>query len=186
MNSVDLIHEYMNKSKSNDINEQYAALLFALQIPSICARIEIPDIPENCGKSEDGKFYNKDKEPYDGKLYRTWIERHACAFIDYYYPCVSVQELSKCIYNLRCQLTHTGHVLNGKTKIVFVHETQSAMYVSGTFFMNITDFCERIFSIAESVFNSNNQTFTPVADLCLDDNQYSRLRSDLEQKYKVF
>lgn len=52
MDMMKLVQEYSDKLKNNP--NDISCLLFALQIPSICSRIEFPKTDENTGRAEEG------------------------------------------------------------------------------------------------------------------------------------
>ena len=81
VNLIELIDMYRNKLDK----DRYSCLLFALQLPSICSRIEYP----NRGKYT--AYYNDDGRPKDGKLYRKWIKDHYSYF----------NKITKC-FNVSC------------------------------------------------------------------------------------
>ena len=54
MQAIKLIHKYQKFLQSQKSEDRYSALLFALQIPSICSRIEFPNDGTNTLYS-DGK-----------------------------------------------------------------------------------------------------------------------------------
>lgn len=68
MDMMKLVQEYSDKLKNNP--NDISCLLFALQIPSICSRIEFPKTDENTGRAEEGKLYRSDRRPYDANMYK--------------------------------------------------------------------------------------------------------------------
>lgn len=62
---IELIKEYRKKLNQNP--NDFSCLLFALQIPSICSRIEIPKTVENTSPTNsrsDEKYYTFDITQY--------------------------------------------------------------------------------------------------------------------------
>lgn len=80
MDMIELVQKYSNKLKNNPNDISY--LLFALQIPSICSRIEFPKTDENTGRAEEGKLYRSSGKPWDANLYKAWLRKHYDAFED--------------------------------------------------------------------------------------------------------
>lgn len=68
----DLIESY--RKKLNDNSNDYSCILFALQIPSICSRIEFPKTDENKGGLKEGKFYGSKGRVWDGNMYKAWLK----------------------------------------------------------------------------------------------------------------
>lgn len=50
-----LIMDMREKARSKNEHDQFLALLFALQIPSICSRIEISRTDKNSGKPNEAR-----------------------------------------------------------------------------------------------------------------------------------
>lgn len=84
---IDLIEQYKKRLENNP--NDYTYLLFALQIPSICSRIEFPQTPENTGRCEDGKLYKVNGNPWDANMYKAWLMKHSNSFVDIYYSSIT-------------------------------------------------------------------------------------------------
>ena len=76
----DLIESY--RKKLNDNSNDYSCILFALQIPSICSRIEFPKTDENKGGLKEGKFYGSKGRVWDGNMYKAWLKKHSNSFVN--------------------------------------------------------------------------------------------------------
>lgn len=105
---MDLIKSYREKLIDNP--NDYSCLLFALQIPSICSRIEIPKTKENTGESKDGKFYGSKGRIWDGNIYKAWLRNHKNNFVNICGGSMGMEEFCKNLYELRCKMTHEGVV----------------------------------------------------------------------------
>lgn len=95
MLGTELIDKYRDKLSSPDCtdDDKHSALLFALQIPSVCSRIEYP-------ADEYTEFYRGDGRPIDNKLYKYWIRNHKGKFETLWRLIMSVDELAERIYGL--------------------------------------------------------------------------------------
>ena len=118
MLGTELIDKYRDKLSSPDCtdDDKHSALLFALQIPSVCSRIEYP-----ADKYTD--FYKADGRPIDNKLYKYWIRNHKGKFETLWRLIMSVDELAERIYGLRNQLTHEGYIVGKTTKFYFTESS---------------------------------------------------------------
>ena len=96
MLGTELIDKYRDKLSSPDCtdDDKHSALLFALQIPSICSRIEYP-------ADKYTEFYQENGRPIDNKLYKYWIRNHKGKFETLWRLIMSVDELAERIYGLR-------------------------------------------------------------------------------------
>ena len=186
MKLQDLIQEYKEKSKSDDRNDQYSALLFALQLPSICSRIEFPQTAENTGKLEDGKLYKNNGRPWDGNLYKEWMKHHSCSFIDLYTDNLPLNKFIDAVYDLRCQLTHQGIVTSTKNKFYFIHKGQGSMFIDGITFLPIKRFCDDMFSAADNNRSVVYTNMTLSEDMILSDDAYAKIQQDVYDTYKHF
>ncbi len=80
MEMLDLIQVYRNKLQTNP--HDTSCLLFALQIPSVCSRIDFPQTPENTGECKDGKFYRANGKIWDANMYKAWLRKHYSHFVN--------------------------------------------------------------------------------------------------------
>ena len=178
MRAIELIHKYQKFLQSQKSEDRYSALLFALQIPSICSRIEFPNDGVNTLYS-DGK-------PQDEKLYLAWIIKHAESFKPWFYTISTVKDLAERIYKLRCQLTHEGYVLQDDTKIVFISDDKSSLFVDDIVMISIPNFCREFFYLAENIFSMHNIEFTDYDGLTVSDELYGQICNDAFIKYHAF
>lgn len=99
---VELINEYWHRLDADNTDDnQYSCLLFALQLPSICSRIE----------KEIGIVEYVDRKS-DNELYRLWLLEHRDLFSAYFnelsYNDALWKKFYDSIYNLRCMMVHEG------------------------------------------------------------------------------
>ena len=114
MDMMKLVQEYNDKLKNN--SNDISCLLFALQIPSICSRIEFPKTDENTGRADEGKLYRSDGRPYDANMYKAWLRKHYDDFADIYYGALTLNSFCDNLYALRNQVTHEGVLMASKNK----------------------------------------------------------------------
>lgn len=74
----DIIERYqkrLTKAVEDDNNdEQFSCLMFALQLPSICARLDFP-------RDKYEQFYSGGK-PHDRELYIKWLEKNHALLVE--------------------------------------------------------------------------------------------------------
>lgn len=181
MKLQELIQTYKDKSKSEDINDQYSSLLFALQLPSICSRLEFPKTEENTKK-----LYKNNGTPLDGKLYRYWIESHAVSFEDILMDNLPLDKFCNAVYSLRCQLMHQGIVTSTKSKFYFVHNGKCSMFIDGITFLPIEQFCDDIFSAANESENILCMEITLSKDMMIPNDVYEKILQSVHGIYESF
>ena len=79
MQLIKLIDEYDRKVNYEYEENGYYCLLFALQLPGICARYIFSQNEENtCGNNilNDVALYKKNGSPIDKNLYRKWFVKY--------------------------------------------------------------------------------------------------------------
>lgn len=185
MNIIELISQYRNKLKDN--SNDYSCLLFALQLPSICSRIEFKQNDENTGNSGDGKFYKPNGRVFDANIYTAWIKAHKMYFQDIYKGTMSIEIFCKNIYNLRCQVTHEGILMSDKNKFYFIHN-DCAMCVGDTVFLPVKQLCEDMFNAAIDVLSKygGNVNISLFEDILIPDDIYKDIRNDVQKTYGLF
>ena len=188
MNLTDLMKEYREKLKINP--NDTSCLLFALQIPSICSRIEFPQTAENTSstnKNSDGKYYKPNGKIWDANIYKAWIIKHSKDFVDIYGQSMTVNTFCDNLYNLRCQMTHEGVVMTNKSKFYFI-DGNSAMCIDDIIFLPIKRLCEDMFDTVD-VTMSNLRVdikITPVDEAVLSTEIYDKISNDIRKKYRSF
>lgn len=182
----DLIESY--RKKLNDNSNYYSCLLFALQIPSICSRIEFPKTDENKGGLKEGKFYGPKGRVWDGNMYKAWLKKHSNSFVNIYSDSMEIEEFCKKLYDLRCQMTHEGVVMTGTNRFFFIEANSSAMCVNDIVFLPVKRLCDDMFEAAENtLFNSHKDiNITQFQDMVLPPEIYNSIMNDVETTYNTF
>lgn len=185
MEILDLIEQYKKRLENNQ--NDYTCLLFALQIPSICSRIEFPQTPENTGRCEDGKLYKSNGNPWDANMYKTWLIEHNVSFVDIYTSSMGLNVFCKAVYDLRCQVTHEGVLMTNESHFYFTN-SDNAMCYGTIVFLPMKRLCEDMFDAAMIVLFDKHEklNITPFEDMFLPDDTYSKIRNDTEKTYKSF
>lgn len=194
MKDHSLIADMREKVKSQNEYDKFAALLFALQIPSICSRIEIPRTEENSGKPNEAKtnpgkvLYNeKTGAPFDKNLYFAWLKRHQRAFIQFFFRLMPFETLCEAIYDLRNSVTHSGNLLELDSRIVLLESDSYGGFFSGRIlYMSLSKFCNTMFDAAKGVFSGDaivveNLILHTFPDVCFD-----IIEKEYERKYRAF
>lgn len=151
-----LITDMREKANSQNPKDQFAALLFALQIPSICSRIEIPKTDKNMGTNQnDPQILYKEKtgKPFDKNLYHAWLWLHRESFIPWCYSLMPFNELCDAIYQLRNDVTHAGSLLEVDSEIVLTENYSTPLFSGKRLFLPIQMFCGTMFDAARYVFS---------------------------------
>ena len=182
MKLSDLIKDYREKLKHNP--NDMSCLLFVLQIPSICSRIEFPPTAENIGTLYRA---NNNHSPIDSNLYKRWLEKHYMSFVDIYSHSMSFNTFCKNIYKLRCQMTHEGVVMTNESKFYFV-DGNIAMCVGDIIFLPIKRLCEAMFDVADATMSNRraNIKVTPVDEAVLSKEIYGKIYNDVYKTYRSF
>ena len=82
-------------------DEQFSCLLFALQLPSICARLDFP-------RDKYEAFYFDNGNPRDKKLYIKWLKKNYNSLVLLSLDFLTFEDFCLAVYELRCNLTHEG------------------------------------------------------------------------------
>ena len=185
MKMIDLIERYRKRLEANP--NDYACLLFALQIPSICSRIEIPKTPENTGRCKEGKFYKQNGSPWDKNMYKGWLAKHNDSFAEIYHTSMEVNTFCEVMYELRCKMTHEGVLITNNNHFYFTNDN-NVMLLGDTVFLPIRRLCEIMFNVATMVLSCRCEKFsvTPFEDIFLPSDIYSKIRNDINKAYELF
>ena len=97
-------------------DEQFSCLMFALQLPSICARLDFP-------RDEYEEFYSG-KNISDKKLYIAWLKKNRRLLMAGSSGFLTFNEFCLAVYELRCSLVHEGILSSNK-------ELQNIRFLSG-------------------------------------------------------
>ena len=119
---IDIIMSYKERLseavETGNNDEQFSCLLFALQLPSICARLDFP-------REEYAEFYS-DGNPRDKKLYIAWLKKNHRLLMAGGMGFVTFKAFCSAVYALRCSLTHEGILSSNK-------ELQNIRFLSGKY-----------------------------------------------------
>lgn len=185
MDMIELVQKYSNKLKNNPNDISY--LLFALQIPSICSRIEFPKTDENTGRAEEGKLYRSSGKPWDANLYKAWLRKHYDAFEDIYYGTMTLNSFCDNLYALRNQVTHEGVLMTDKSKFYFT-ESKHAMSIGNIVFIPMKRLCENMLNVAYYILSNRHDStkITLFSDMLMPTDIYNRIVDDNELLYNLF
>lgn len=176
-----LIKKYRENLKNGDTAESYSILLFALQLPSTCSRIEFPK-----EVSENKELYDKQGRPLDKKLYQKWLQKYECYFKGIYCAGMTFGTFCDSIYDLRNRLTHEGVLTSDGSKYYFVNDTQMAMIFGDIVFMSIGRLCGAIFNAAENALSDKTIEVTHYRGLVLPDEKYEQIRKIINDSFDRF
>lgn len=185
MKMIDLIEGHKRRLLTN--HNDYTCLLFALQLPSICSRIEFPQTSENTGKFGEGKFYRKNGSPWDKNMYKGWLAKHSDSFADIYRTSMEVNTFCEIMYDLRCKMTHEGVLITDNNHFYFTNDN-NAMLLGNVVFLPMKRLCEKMFDVATMVLSNRCEDFnvTPFEDIFLPDDMYFKIRDNVNKVYKSF
>lgn len=201
MDDHPLIADMREKAKSENEYDKLAALLFALQIPSICSRIEIPKTDVNSGKPNEARdnpmviLYNvKNGEPFDKNLYFAWLRKHRHTFTPWFFRLMPFEVLCEAIYNLRNDMTHAGNLLELDSGLVLIDSDETGILFSGRIlYMSVSKFCDTMFDAAREVFSGNDYWQLEISKAdnnlslhLLPDADFQQIKRDLDIKYHEF
>ena len=185
MQMLDLVKQYKKQLENNP--NDHTCLLFALQLPSICSRIEFHQTSENTGRCEDGKLYKSNGNPWDANMYKAWLIKHNDSFADIYQQSMELNVFCKAVYDLRCQVTHEGILMTNESHFYFIN-SDNAMCLGDVVFLPMKRLCEDMFDAATIVlFNKHEKlNITPFKNMFLPDDTYSKIRNNTGKIYKSF
>lgn len=150
MDMIDLIDMYRDKLDS----DLYSCLLFALQLPSICSRVECKehsDVYDDCWRNK------KKHEVLDKASYKKWLTRHIFYLKPLFMPVMDSKTFAENVYNLRCLLTHEGVLLeqSDKDNNFYFVEGDSTFVLPNMVFLLPVLFCDAMFKCARSFLVNN-------------------------------
>lgn len=153
MTLLQTIDKYEKLAQSKNAEERHAALLFALQIPSILSRMEYPQTPDNTGSDNQNpkNLYRENGRPWDENLYRKWMTAHVGHFQHYFYfTNTKPEEIVDNIYELRNSMTHAGILPCQYKKFIFAETDGCGLCLPNVVFLSIHDFCDSMFIAARN------------------------------------
>ena len=180
-----LIKEYREKLSEN--TNDYSCLLFALQIPSICSRIEFPLTEKNKKEYEDKKLYKANGKVWDSNIYKYWLQSHIGYFLQFFYTIMPIDTFCNNIYELRCQITHEGVLMSSNNKVFFT-ENNEFMGIDDIVFLQLSSFCEAMFNAAESIITNPDKDLdiTMFKDIPIPTNIFYKIEKDTRDTYHKF
>ena len=89
-----------------DNDAQFSCLMFALQLPSMCARLDFP-------RDKYEQFYSGGT-PRDRELYIKWLEKNHGLLVAVSSGFLTFNEFCLAVYELRCNLVHEGILATNK------------------------------------------------------------------------
>ena len=197
LTGFEVLDGYRKKLLSEDVNDRYAALGFALQLPGICGRLEFPPCDSNV-ESETVKgsdaLYKRNKKKLDAdykaldkNLFIHWIVRNAFSFRPFLHDFSSVNEFAENLYDLRNAFTHEGIIKSNCEHVVIV-DTDCMACLSGHYlFLPLRSFCRAIFDEAQRVFEKHGGVVFCEFSACgVDLISYNKISAFIEAAYAQF
>lgn len=187
MTLQELIVSYKEKLESCDNNNLHSVLLFSLQLPSVCSRIEFPQTDDNTGNPQDGKFYKKNGKVWDANICKAWLRKHSKCFRNIFSTEMTMDAFCDSVYELRNQVTHEGILMSLQNKYYFVEKGKTAMILGNIVFLPIQRFCEDMFEAArQTITNCSNINISLFDDLVIPNNIYNNIYGDISNSYRSF
>lgn len=195
MFAIDVLGKYIENLGKNNTDDVYSMLMFALQIPSICGRIEYPQAVENTecknglDKSESPALYRKNGKLLDGNIYKHWVKSHAYLFEPMLNDRLFIEDFADALYTLRCNLTHEGIVKSSNVNVILLNTEDVhiiGLNAGGIFILSISFLCETLFSAAYSIFDRHDVSFSDFRTCGLDTETYWSLSGDVSDLYHDF
>ena len=121
-------------------DEQFSCLLFALQLPSICARLDFP-------RDKYEGFYS-DGKPYDRELYIKWLAKNRALLVEGSSGFLTFNAFYSAVYELRCNLTHEGILEQNKRlqNIRFLSGKSSGIALGDKQYIPLYYLCNALFT----------------------------------------
>lgn len=148
-------------------DEQFSCLLFALQLPSICARLDFP-------RDKYKDFYSG-TNPHDRQLYIKWLKKNHKELVLLSLGFLTFDAFCSAVYELRCSLTHEGILAsNGELhRIRFLSSKCFGIGLGDEQYISLSYLCDVLFRCAlESVSIKEGSTNQSGCYL-LSDNSYT-------------
>ena len=154
----DIIERYQKrlaKAVEDDNNdEQFSCLMFALQLPSICARLDFP-------RDKYEQFYSGGT-PRDRELYIKWLEKNHALLVAMSSGFLTFNEFCSAVYELRCNLVHAGILATNKKlqNIRFLSGKSSGIGLGDKQYIPLYYLCDALFtgaldSVSVKEFSTN-------------------------------
>lgn len=183
MNLFNLIEKYIediSQTKTLNDDEIYSKLVFALQLPSICGRIDYKrtDDIENL-------LYTSSGRPKDKSIFTKWITEKCKEFSNYVNP-ENMTLMINSLYDLRCMLTHEGVIDNQKGKefkIYFIEEGKTPIIASGYMFISPIKICTIIFNEALKTLTNKDYEICQFPSMCINSNLYDKIFNTISENW---
>lgn len=187
MTLQELLVSHRKKLESCDSNSLHSTVLFSLQLPSVCSRIEFPKTDDNTGRSEDGKFYRNNGKVWDANIYKAWLRTHINCFREIFSTGMTIDAFCDSVYELRNQVTHEGILVSLQNKYYFVEKDRTIMILGNIVFLPIQQFCEDMFDAAEqAIANVDNINISVFNDLVISNETYKTICDNINNLYHSF
>lgn len=137
-----------------DNDAQFSCLMFALQLPSICSRLDFP-------RDKYEQFYSGGT-PRDRELYIKWLEKNHALLVDVSSGFLTFNEFCSAVYELRCNLVHDGILTTNKKlqNIRFLSGKSSGISLGDKQYIPLYYLCDALFtgaldSVSVKEFSTN-------------------------------
>lgn len=135
-------------------DEQFSCLMFALQLPSICARLDFP-------RDKYEAFYS-DRKPSDRELYIKWLAKNHALLVEGSSGFLTFNDFCSAVYELRCSLVHEGILESNKRlqSIRFLSGKSSGIALGDKQYIPLYYLCDALFtgaldSVSVKEFSTN-------------------------------
>ena len=137
-----------------DNDAQFSCLMFALQLPSICARLDFP-------RDKYEQFYSGGK-PHDRELYIKWLEKNHALLVEGSSGFLTFNDFCSAVYELRCSLVHEGILESNKRlqNIRFLSGNGAGLCLGAKQYIPLYYLCDALFtgaldSVSVKEFSTN-------------------------------
>jgi hypothetical protein len=135
-------------------DEQFSCLMFALQLPSICARLDFP-------RDKYEAFYS-DRKPRDRELYIKWLAKNHALLVEGSSGFLTFNDFCSAVYELRCSLVHEGILESNKRlqNIRFLSGNGAGLCLGDKQYIPLYYLCDALFtgaldSVSVKEFSTN-------------------------------
>lgn len=199
MTILDLLNKYRNKLKSQNVEDQHAALGFALQLPGICGRLEFPQSNVNTQSAtvpHEKALYKKhgatSYDVLDRNMFCFWFEAHKGYFFFQGFYFDFDKWINK-LYAFRNNFVHEGTIKLDDKQVIFVDfESATWLEAGNILFLSLYNFCNCIFNLSERIFTNIGSRFnkpiefSPFDTCCIDNDRYHSIDVYTKQAYSDF
>ena len=185
MLATELLAKYREKLKSKNVEDRYAALTFALQLPDICSSLEYNN---DCTYKVEFDNMTVDNSKRRGeKSYKFWISKHFNYFWESFGGMIGSKVLADYCYCLRCALVHDGRLIGKEIKMFFVSDEGDIWWLDDIFIIDLCLFCNTMFDIAYEIFDKYKTEFFTFEDIVISNDVYKRIyTSAIEREFNFY